>query len=52
MLTFRSVNLIYCMVWSVGLVETNETFNSEVNLVEHDIVWEKYIDTKYMVTVL
>jgi hypothetical protein len=40
------------MVWCVGLVERNKTFNSAVNLVGHDIVWEKYIDTKYMVTVL
>jgi hypothetical protein len=40
------------MVWSVGLIQTNKAFNSAVNLVGHDIVWEKYTDTKYMVTVL
>jgi len=40
------------MVWSVGLVKTNKTFNSAVNLLGHDFVWEEDKDTKYMVTVL
>lgn len=35
-LTLRSVNLIYFMVWCVGLVKTSETFNSAVNLLGHD----------------
>jgi len=48
MLTLRSVNLIYFVVWSVGLVKT---FNSAVNLLGHNIVWEEDKDTKYMVTV-
>lgn len=52
MLTLRSVNLIYFMVWSVGLVKTNKTFNSAVNVLGHNIVWEEDNDTKYMVTVL
>jgi len=36
MLTLRSVNLVYFMVWSVGLVKTSKTFNSAVNLLGHD----------------
>jgi hypothetical protein len=40
------------MVWSVGLIKTNKTFNSAVNLVGHDIVCEEDKDTKYIVTVL
>jgi hypothetical protein len=40
------------MVWSVGLVKTNKTFNSAVNVLGHNIVWEEDNDTKYMVTVL
>jgi hypothetical protein len=48
MLTLRSANLICFVVWSVGLVKT---FNSAVNLLGHDIVWEEDKDTKYMVTV-
>ena len=52
MLTLRSINLMYIMVESVGLIKTNKTFNSAGNLVVHGIVWKEDRETKYIVTVL